>query len=501
MKKILPIFFVGLLILSGIGASGFSQTKSITSNVDEYDMVIIAPNEFSSQIQSLIDHKDSHNVPTILKTTEDLNYLSVMRPNKETLDKWEKDYNTAELAFIDPDLNKVIQATSSYSILHHVNYIPEERAQGWCSNCWAWPATAILGIALDVQYGIFDRLSVQYINSCGEEETVFPKIECCEGGNLNMFAGFYKRTKIAIPWSNTNAHWQDDHAQCKTTCDSISKIPSYPIEEIKATTIALHGTPEEEVIFKIKNILHQERGVYFTIFYPDLSVIDDFRDMWQNHDEEYIYKLDQFCGTPYVSEEAAGHAVLIVGYNDPNPEIDDEDDYWVILNSWGTNSNRPNGLFRVDMHMNYDCKYDSQYAFGVQTLNITYTEDLEAPYPPEINGPNSGLPETPYTYTISAVDPQEDDVYFTIDWDDGAIDEWVGPYSSGEQIEFVHTWSKKGSYTIRVLAKDAGDHESFWSTLSISMPKTRDIHYSIIQMILTKLFTNHPILIKIINSF
>ena len=35
MKKILPIFFVGLLILSGIGASGFSQTKSITSNVDD----------------------------------------------------------------------------------------------------------------------------------------------------------------------------------------------------------------------------------------------------------------------------------------------------------------------------------------------------------------------------------------------------------------------------------------------------------------------------------
>jgi len=501
MKKILPIFFVVLLILTGIGASGFSQTKPITSNVDEYDMVIIEKNEFSSQIQSLINHKDSHNVPTSSKTTEDLNYLSLMRPDEETLDKWEKDYNTAELAFIDTDLDKVIQATSSYSILHHLNYIPEERDQAWCSNCWAWPATAILGIALDVQYGIFDRLSVQYINSCGEEESVFPKIECCEGGNLNMFASFYKKTKIAIPWSNTNADWQDYRAQCKTTCDSISKTPNYPIEEVKATTIARHGTPEEEVIFKIKNILHQERGVYFTIFFPDLSVIADFRDMWQNHDEEYIYKLDQFCGTPYVSEEAAGHAVLIVGYNDPNPEIDDEDDYWLILNSWGTNSYRPNGLFRVDMHMNYDCKYDSQYAFGVQTLNITYTEDLEAPYPPEINGPSSGLPETPYTYTISAVDPQEDDVYFTIDWDDGTIDEWEGPYPSGEQITFTHTWSQKGSYTIKVLAKDAGDHESFWSTFSISMPKTRDTQYSIIQLILIKLFINHPMLIKIINSF
>jgi hypothetical protein len=72
MKQILPIFFVGFLILGGIGAGGFSQTKSIISNVDEYDMVIITPNEFSSQIQSLINHKNSHKVPTILKTTEDI---------------------------------------------------------------------------------------------------------------------------------------------------------------------------------------------------------------------------------------------------------------------------------------------------------------------------------------------------------------------------------------------------------------------------------------------
>jgi len=58
-----------------------------------------------------------------------------------------------------------------------------------------------------------------------------------------------------------------------------------------------------------------------------------------------------------------------------------------------------------------------------------------------------------------------------------------------------------GSYTIKVLAKDAGDHESFWSTFSISMPKTRDTQYSIIQLILIKLFINHPMLIKIIHSF
>lgn len=73
MKKILIISIIGILILSGIGAGGFSQKAiSSTMNADEYDMVIIAPNAFSSQVQPLIDHKNDHGVQTFLKTTEDI---------------------------------------------------------------------------------------------------------------------------------------------------------------------------------------------------------------------------------------------------------------------------------------------------------------------------------------------------------------------------------------------------------------------------------------------
>ncbi len=39
---------------------------------DEYDMSIIAPSEFSEELQPLIDHKNNHNVNTLLKTTEEI---------------------------------------------------------------------------------------------------------------------------------------------------------------------------------------------------------------------------------------------------------------------------------------------------------------------------------------------------------------------------------------------------------------------------------------------
>jgi hypothetical protein len=43
---------------------------------------------------------------------------------------------------------------------------------------------------------------------------------------------------------------------------------------------------------------------------------------------------------------------VIVGYNDDDANPNNH--YWIVLNSWGTNNNRPNGLFRLRMNVNYD---------------------------------------------------------------------------------------------------------------------------------------------------
>jgi len=82
MKKGIPIIIVGILVLSGLGASAISEkeikneVKSIkfpsTTYEDEYKMVIIAPRRFSNNIDPLIEHKNLHGIDTFLKTTEDI---------------------------------------------------------------------------------------------------------------------------------------------------------------------------------------------------------------------------------------------------------------------------------------------------------------------------------------------------------------------------------------------------------------------------------------------
>jgi hypothetical protein len=74
MKKIFPIIVIGVLIISGIGAAEFTESKFITKSAsfDEYDMVIIAPKSFSKSAQKLINHKNSHNIQSIFKSTQNI---------------------------------------------------------------------------------------------------------------------------------------------------------------------------------------------------------------------------------------------------------------------------------------------------------------------------------------------------------------------------------------------------------------------------------------------
>jgi len=59
-------------------------THPLVNAVDEFDMVIIAPSTFADDLQELIDHKNSYDVKTFLKTTEEIydEYSGVDKPEQ-----------------------------------------------------------------------------------------------------------------------------------------------------------------------------------------------------------------------------------------------------------------------------------------------------------------------------------------------------------------------------------------------------------------------------------
>ena len=75
MKKKVSIIIICILIFSGFGVgSSFNEKSSLmkSNNIEEYDMVIISPEIFSSNIKPIINHKMSVGIETFLKTTEEI---------------------------------------------------------------------------------------------------------------------------------------------------------------------------------------------------------------------------------------------------------------------------------------------------------------------------------------------------------------------------------------------------------------------------------------------
>jgi outer membrane protein assembly factor BamB len=101
------------------------------------------------------------------------------------------------------------------------------------------------------------------------------------------------------------------------------------------------------------------------------------------------------------------------------------------------------------------------YAFG---------EGNRRPNKPEIIGTSSGKPRIEYEYTFVTDDYEGGEVWYYIEWGDDTVEDWFGPYDSGDEVVVSHTWEERGTYVIRAKAKDFFDEESDWGTLEVSMP-------------------------------
>jgi outer membrane protein assembly factor BamB len=96
--------------------------------------------------------------------------------------------------------------------------------------------------------------------------------------------------------------------------------------------------------------------------------------------------------------------------------------------------------------------------------------DNQPPSTPTIDGTTSGNIKQNYDYTIVSIDPERNNISYYVNWGDGTNSGWIGPYPSGQEQTVSHTWNKKGTYSIQVMARDNYSAESDWGNLSVTMP-------------------------------
>jgi len=125
--------------------------------------------------------------------------------------------------------------------------------------------------------------------------------------------------------------------------------------------------------------------------------------------------------------------------------------------------------------------------------------DPDAPEAPSIVGETNGEAGVEYEYTFSTMDPNDDDVYYYIEWGDGEFTDWIGPYDSGEEVIISYTWDEKGTYTIKARAKDTDNLWGPWGELEVTMPVNQPVQYPLIQWLLERFPNTFPIFRSLIG--
>ena len=118
-------------------------------------------------------------------------------------------------------------------------------------------------------------------------------------------------------------------------------------------------------------------------------------------------------------------------------------------------------------------------------------------YPPDtpvISGAFRLLPGISYNFKFSSNEPDGEDIYLYIEWGDGELENWIGPYTSGEEITLSHKYTTKGSFFINATAKDVNGFESDTRQKPIKVSFSRNsffrnpLIFSLFERIITKYF-------------
>ncbi len=124
--------------------------------------------------------------------------------------------------------------------------------------------------------------------------------------------------------------------------------------------------------------------------------------------------------------------------------------------------------------------------YTVDSFQILCFRDNKPPNSPSIGGMPFGKKGVNYRYRFKAVDPDEDDLYYFIDWGDGNNTGWIGTYKSGTVVNVKNKWGAEGNYIIKAKVMDISGAESDWTEFKVKMPRNK-----ILQDFIFHNFFNH----------
>lgn len=192
---------------------------------------------------------------------------------------------------------------------------------------------------------------------------------------------------------------------------------------------------------------------------PLVTTMDVYTDF--DHYTSGVYSLPP--GQTY----RGGHAILLIGYNDPGQ-------YFICMNSWDTWWG-DGGYFNVAYSEINRCITENNTTkcvnFGEWT--IAYGDPVPSSQetvsaPTSLSGTTSGSTNTSYSYSTGGSTSSSDhSVQYLFDWGDGTDSGWLGVGTTSAS----KSWSSPGTYSVKTQARCSAE-TTVLSSLSNSLDVT-----------------------------
>lgn len=534
IKKI--IFFISFLVISQtIGVTAFnknitSNNFSILSNSENYDMVIISTSLYSNFIIPLINHKNSLGVKTFLKTITEIYDNYAGRDNAEKIKYFIKE--AKELY----DVNYVLIIGGAMDIPGRYTHIyfnepfdyptPDEWVftsdfyyadlydqtgsfSSWDSNEnnifaeYNWYGnTDDIDLVPDVYIGRLACIDEIQVQNCVNKIIMYENEKSWEQHwftNLIMIAG------DGIPFDQENID-ESEYLQEFIIDNMDGFIPNrlwatngglsnaYNINDAinKGAGFVFfngHGSHDSWVTYLHNSYVMVPPGYYKVSHIDQLTNNKTLPIIISDACHHLQYDLYNNCfGWSFVSNPNGG-AIAFIGGSDVDLayagtrivekgieklclkiSILYQNGFIKLGDLWGRGliEYQPDENDIVDL-----LTILQNHLFGDPSLQIAATsQPPDKPNPPI--GPSKGKIKISHEFTAITNDPNNDKVFYLFDWGDDKLNNWNGPFDSGELCRVNHTWEKQGIYQVKVKAKDEHGVHSEWSeSIGVSMPKNK----------------------------
>jgi hypothetical protein len=225
----------------------------------------------------------------------------------------------------------------------------------------------------------------------------------------------------------------------------------------------------------------------WTSFHADARFSDD-STLYVVKNPEGLWKIDleiDYSSYSHNSKPAGFYPGVQCGIN-----------YSQLLHGWQNPDietlHHPYGLV-----VDNDDIYVHGWSGKVNRLSFDVTNNI--PSKPDISGPANGKVGTEYDYTFTSTDPEEEDLFYYIEWGDGNIENWIGPFDSGQPVTISHIWTKEGVYLAKAKVMDENNGVSYWGKYKVYMPRNKKIENNFLYQIFERILNIFPIIRKLIE--